>query len=79
MEWNKKGKIAFYSIWLALQQKQLPDVFYEKRCFPVKFVKFLRTPILNNTSGGCFYYNRGDCADVKTCFIADLNALFDKI
>ena len=79
MDWNKKEKIAFYSIWLALQQKQLPDVFYEKRCFPVKFVKFLRTPILNNTSGGCFCYNRGDCADVKTCFIADLNALFDKI
>ena len=25
------------------------------RCFPVNFVKFLRTPILKNTSGGCFY------------------------
>ena len=24
------------------------------RCFPVKFAKFLRTPILWNTSGGCF-------------------------
>ena len=22
--------------------------------FPVKFVKFLRTPFLQNTSGGCF-------------------------
>ena len=24
------------------------------RCFPVNFVKFLRTPFLQNTSGGCF-------------------------
>ena len=24
------------------------------RCFPVNFVKFLRTPFLLNTSGGCF-------------------------
>ena len=25
------------------------------RCFPVKFAKFLRTPFLHNTSGGCFW------------------------
>ena len=25
------------------------------RCFSVKFVKFLRTPFLQNTSGGCFF------------------------
>ena len=25
-----------------------------QRCFPVKFEKFLRTPFLQNTSGGCF-------------------------
>ena len=24
------------------------------RCFPVNFAKFLRTPFLQNTSGGCF-------------------------
>ena len=24
------------------------------RCFPVSYVKFLRTPFLQNTSGGCF-------------------------
>ena len=24
------------------------------RCFPVNFVKFLRTPFLQNSSGGCF-------------------------
>ena len=24
-------------------------------CFPLNFVKFLRTPFLQNTSGGCFY------------------------
>ena len=26
------------------------------RCFPVNFAKFLRTPFLQNTSGGCFWY-----------------------
>ena len=26
------------------------------RCFPVNFVKFLRTTFLQNTSGGCFCY-----------------------
>ena len=25
------------------------------RCFPVNFVKFLRTPFLQNTTGGCFW------------------------
>ena len=25
------------------------------RCFPVKFVKFLRTPFLQSTSNGCFF------------------------
>ena len=24
-------------------------------CFPVKFIKFLRTPFVQNTSGGCFW------------------------
>ena len=27
-----------------------------RRCFPVNFVKFLRTRFLQNTSGGCFCY-----------------------
>ena len=26
----------------------------QHRCFPVKLAKFLRTPFLKNTSGGCF-------------------------
>ena len=25
------------------------------RCFPVNFVKYLRTPFLQNTSCGCFF------------------------
>ena len=25
------------------------------RCFPENFAKFLRTPFLQNTSGGCFW------------------------
>ena len=28
------------------------------RCFPVKSMKFLRTPFLQNTSGACFYWLR---------------------
>ena len=39
------------------------------RCFPVNFVKFLRTPVFIDTSGGCF------C--VKTCSSSDL--LYKKI
>ena len=26
-----------------------------RRCFPVNFTKFLRTPFLQNSSGGCFF------------------------
>ena len=36
----------------------MPATFFKKklwhRCFPVNFAKFLRTPFLLNTSGGCF-------------------------
>ena len=40
-------------------QKQLPKVFCKKkrlqhRCFPVKFAKFLRTPILRISANGSF-------------------------
>ena len=30
-------------------KKQPPEVFYKERCFPVNLVKFLRTPLLQNT------------------------------
>ena len=50
--------------WKALESflKKLawwrPATSLKKRlqqgCFPVKFAKFLRTPFLQNTSGGCF-------------------------
>ena len=33
----------------------------QHRCFPVKFTKFLRTPFLQNTSGGCFYKEKEIC------------------
>ena len=32
----------------------------QHRCFPVKFTKYLRTPFLQNTFGGCFWTNPGD-------------------
>ena len=31
----------------------------QHRCFPVKFAKFLRTPFLQSTSGGCFWTSEG--------------------
>ena len=31
------------------------------RCFPVNFPKFLRTPLLKNTSGGCFWHFQTWC------------------
>ena len=43
--------------WLELlvkkesNQKQPSEVFYKKRCFPVNFVKFLRTPFSQSNSG----------------------------
>ena len=35
------------------------------RCFPVNFVKFLRTPFWKNTSGGCFLI----CYKTRNCLI----------
>ena len=36
------------------------------RCFPVNFVKFLRTPFLKKTSDGCFYiFQFNDFSKVK--------------
>ena len=38
----------------------------QHRCFPVKFAKFLRTPFLQNTPGGCFWKNPGDlCGSLR--------------
>ena len=31
----------------------------QQRCFPVKFAKILRTPLLQNASGGCFCPSSG--------------------
>ena len=36
------------------------------RCFPVNFAKFLRTPFLQNTSGGCFWRDNREPA-VSSC------------
>ena len=42
----------------SCNQKQRPATLLKKRlwyrCFPVNFEKFLRTPSLQNTSGGCY-------------------------
>ena len=46
------GFTCDFSFVLANEvKKQPPELFYVKRCFLVNFVKFLRTPFLQNTSG----------------------------
>ena len=46
------GFTCDFSFVLANEvKKQPPELFYVKRCFPVNFVKFLRIPFLQNTSG----------------------------
>ena len=64
-DWNLK-QIWILRFWEAVirkcSSKQVffkiaPATFFkisfQHRCFPVKFAKFLRTPVLQNTSGGC--------------------------
>ena len=38
------------------------------RCFPVNFAKFLRTPFLQNTSGGCFCPLKCKITKIKPSF-----------
>ena len=40
-----------HSVFTDLNEGLRPATLFKKRCFPVNFVKFLRTPILKNTSG----------------------------
>ena len=67
----------------------MPDLFFNKvaglrpatllkkrlwhRCFPVNFAKFLRTPILQNTSGGYLYRSPSQASDEFVDFCTDLN------
>ena len=55
----KMGNIDFWNVVFCSLKKQPPEVFRPAtllkkrlwhRCFPVNFVKFLRTPFLQNTS-----------------------------
>ena len=49
------------------------------RCFPVNFATFLRTPVLQNTSGGCFcpHFKMNRREYIRTLYCA--RALFDKV
>ena len=46
------AKVFRYSheCYVQISWKQSPKVFYEKRCFPVTFAKFVRATLLQNTS-----------------------------
>ena len=46
---NHLCQSLFFTKVAALSKKRLWH-----RCFPVNFAKFLGTPLLQNTSGGCF-------------------------
>ena len=48
---SSRSQMFFKMTWKACNfiKKRL-----QRSCFPVKFAKFLRTPVLQNTSGGCF-------------------------
>ena len=49
------------------------------RCFLVNFATFLRTPVLQNTSGGCFcpHFKMNRREYIRTLYCA--RALFDKV
>ena len=53
------GKHLYQSLFFNKVAGLRPLTLLKKRlwyrCFSVNFAKFLRTPILKNTSGGCFY------------------------
>ena len=57
---SHESTCARTSFLIKLQASGLrPATLLEKRlwhsCFPVNFAKLLRTPFLQNTSGGCFW------------------------
>ena len=60
----KKGVIPNFAKFAGkhpCQVSLLTKSFFKKkrlwhRCFPVNFAKFVKTPFLQNTSGGCFYF-----------------------
>ena len=59
-EKSHESTCARTSFLIKLQASGLrPATLLEKRlwhsCFPVNFAKLLRTPFLQNTSGGCFW------------------------
>ena len=43
------NKVAGQKTWYFIKRR------LQHRCFPVKFLKVLRTPFLQNNSGGCFW------------------------
>ena len=46
---------VFFNKVAGLRPATLLKKRLKRRCFPVNFTKFTRTPFLQNTSGGCFW------------------------
>ena len=51
---NTCARVSFLITLLAAPATLLKKRLWH-RCFPVNFEKFIRTPFLQNTSGGCFW------------------------
>ena len=53
---DENGINIFQLLLMELRLATLLKKRLWHRCFPVNFVKFLRTPFLQNTSCGCFCF-----------------------
>ena len=53
---------------------------FRYRFFPVRFAKFLRTPLFlwNTTSGGCFWYDSETYDIVKLCLLIPISFQYSK-
>ena len=65
-----KGKHLCQSLFFNKVADLRPATLLKKRlwhrCFPVNFVKFVRTLFLQNTSGGCFQTNIRQINEIKS-------------
>ena len=63
------GKHQCWSLFLIKLQTWRLAKRLQNKCFPVNIAKFLRTPFLQNTSGGCFYKMMKFYKDMSTFFL----------
>ena len=76
---NQKKAPALQSLFKQLQAFKLYQKVTLARCFPVNFVKFLRTTFLKNISGDCFWkiVKLGLSPSIKNILLASMKALLN--